>query len=50
MALAVTKDFRSFERYGVFMQPEDKDAALLPRGIDGYWALIRRSRLHRAGW
>jgi predicted GH43/DUF377 family glycosyl hydrolase len=42
VALAFTKDFHSFERYGVIMQPEDKDAALLPRRIDGRWALIHR--------
>ena len=42
VALALTKDFHSFERYGVIMQPEDKDAALLPRRINGYWALIHR--------
>ena len=32
----------TFERYGVVMQPEDKDAALLPRRIGGLWALIHR--------
>lgn len=42
VALALTKDFRSFERFGVIMQPEDKDAALLPRRIHGQWALIHR--------
>jgi predicted GH43/DUF377 family glycosyl hydrolase len=42
VALALTKDFHHFERYGVIMQPEDKDAALLPRKIDGLWALIHR--------
>jgi predicted GH43/DUF377 family glycosyl hydrolase len=42
VSLALTKDFRSFERFGVIMQPEDKDAALLPRRINGYWALIHR--------
>ena len=42
VALALTKDFRSFERMGVIMQPEDKDAALLPRRINGQWALIHR--------
>lgn len=42
VALALTKDFISFERFGVIMQPEDKDAALLPRRIDGKWALIHR--------
>jgi len=42
VSLALTKDFRSFERYGVIMPPEDKDAALLPRKIRGEWALIHR--------
>jgi len=42
VALALTKDFRSFERYGVIMQPEDKDAALLPHRINGNWALLHR--------
>jgi predicted GH43/DUF377 family glycosyl hydrolase len=42
VSLALTRDFRSFERYGVIMPPDDKDAALLPRRIDGYWALIHR--------
>jgi predicted GH43/DUF377 family glycosyl hydrolase len=42
VSLALTKDFRTFERYGVIMPPEDKDAALLPRRINGYWALIHR--------
>jgi len=42
VSLALTKDFRSFERYGVIMPPEDKDAALLPHRIGGYWAMIHR--------
>ena len=42
VSLAMTTDFRTFERYGVIMAPEDKDAALLPRRINGYWALIHR--------
>jgi len=42
VALALTEDFHHFERYGMIMQPEDKDAALLPRRIDGRWALIHR--------
>jgi predicted GH43/DUF377 family glycosyl hydrolase len=42
VSLALTKDFKSFVRYGVIMQPEDKDAALLPRRIGGRWALIHR--------
>jgi predicted GH43/DUF377 family glycosyl hydrolase len=42
VSLAMTKDFKTFERYGVIMQPEDKDAALLPRRMNGLWALIHR--------
>lgn len=42
VALALTDDFHNFDRYGVIMQPEDKDAALLPSRIDGNWALIHR--------
>jgi predicted GH43/DUF377 family glycosyl hydrolase len=42
VSLALTRDFRSFERYGVIMPPEDKDAALLPRKIGGVWMLIHR--------
>ena len=42
VALALTEDFRSFERCGLVMQPDDKDAALLPRRIDGNFALIHR--------
>lgn len=42
VSLALTKDFKTFERYGVIMQPEDKDAALLPHRIGGNWAMIHR--------
>ncbi len=42
VALALTEDFKSYERYGVIMSPEDKDAALLPHRINGCWALIHR--------
>ena len=42
VALALTEDFRSFERYGLIMQPDDKDAALLPRRIGGNFALLHR--------
>jgi predicted GH43/DUF377 family glycosyl hydrolase len=42
VALALTKDFHEFERYGLVMQPDDKDAALLPRRVDGRFALIHR--------
>lgn len=42
VAMALTKDFVNFERLGVIMSPEDKDAALLPRRINGEWVLIHR--------
>ncbi len=42
VALATTTDFRTFERRGLVMQPDDKDAALLPRRINGNFALIHR--------
>lgn len=42
VALALTTDFRSFERRGIVMQPDDKDAALLPCRIRGNYALLHR--------
>jgi predicted GH43/DUF377 family glycosyl hydrolase len=42
VSLALTRDFKRFERFGVIMPPEDKDAALLPHRINGYWAMIHR--------
>lgn len=49
VSLALTKDFRDFERYGVIIPPEDKDAALLPRRIKGRWALIHRPVISALG-
>jgi predicted GH43/DUF377 family glycosyl hydrolase len=42
VALALTDDFRRFERCGLVMQPDDKDAALLPCRINGSFALLHR--------
>ncbi len=42
VAMALTEDFRTFERLGLLLQADDKDAALLPRRIDGNYALIHR--------
>jgi predicted GH43/DUF377 family glycosyl hydrolase len=42
VALASTEDFKTFHRYGLVMQPDDKDAALLPRRINGDFALVHR--------
>lgn len=44
VALALTTDFREFTRYGLVMQPDDKDAALLPRRFDGRFALVHRPK------
>lgn len=42
VSMAVTEDFHTFERRGVVMPPEDKDAALFPRRFGGRWALLHR--------
>lgn len=42
VSLALTKDFTEFERMGSLLPPEDKDAALFPRKINGKWILIHR--------
>ncbi|HET9947879.1 MAG TPA: hypothetical protein VFQ22_03020 [Longimicrobiales bacterium] len=42
VSLALTKDFREFERLGEIMPPEDKDAALFPHRFGPAWALIHR--------
>jgi len=42
VSLALTDDFIDFERCGLVMQPDDKDAAMLPRRINGMYALVHR--------
>jgi predicted GH43/DUF377 family glycosyl hydrolase len=42
VGLSTTRDFREFDRRGLLMSPEDKDAALFPRRFDGRWLLIHR--------
>jgi len=44
-----TKDFRVSEKLGVAWSPDDKDAALLPRRINGSWALILRPMTPASG-
>ena len=43
IALALTEDFRTFERRGLLMPPEDKNGVLFPRKIGGYWVLLHRT-------
>ena len=49
VSLATTADFRTVQRLGPVMPPEDKDAALFPRRIDGRWAMIHRPSPLRGG-
>ena len=43
-ALASTRDFRSFRRYGVLTPPgtDDKDTVLFPEKIEGKYAVLHR--------
>ncbi|NOS99376.1 MAG: glycosidase [Phycisphaerales bacterium] len=47
VAMAMTRDFVRFERRGIVLPPENKDAAIFPRRIGGRWAMIHRP--HAAG-
>jgi predicted GH43/DUF377 family glycosyl hydrolase len=49
VSLATTRDFRTVQRLGPVMPPEDKDAALFPRRIGGRWAMIHRPSPLRGG-
>ena len=42
VALAATTDFKRFERLGVALPPDDKDAALFPVRFAGRWAMLHR--------
>jgi predicted GH43/DUF377 family glycosyl hydrolase len=42
VAMALTTDFINFKRYGLLMPPDDKDACIFPRRINGRWAMIHR--------
>ncbi len=44
VSLALTADFRTYERIGVVIPPEDKDAALLPCRFGGSWLMLHRPR------
>ncbi len=49
VSLATTTDFRSVQRLGPVMPPEDKDAALFSRRLGGRWAMIHRPTPQRGG-
>ncbi|MHC4133960.1 MAG: glycoside hydrolase family 130 protein [Planctomycetota bacterium] len=48
VSLALTEDFKDFDRIGDVMPPEDKNAAMLPRKIKGRWAMIHRPAPQRS--
>lgn len=49
VALALTRDFQTWERLGPVLPPENKDAALLPVRFDGRWAMLHRPVTRMAG-
>lgn len=50
VGLALTSDFKSFDRMAISLGPSDKladkDAALFPTRIDGRWAMIHRPEVN----
>lgn len=48
VSLAMTTDFKTFERIGIVCPPEDKDAALFPRKFGDSWALVHRPVSHNS--
>ncbi len=42
VSLALTTDFKKFERLGAILPPNDKDAALFPVRFDDRWVIIHR--------
>lgn len=42
VSLATTTDFQTFQRLGLAMQPDDKDAALFPRKIRDEYVMVHR--------
>ncbi|MGL6278524.1 MAG: glycosidase [Gaiella sp.] len=47
--LATTRDFATVERRGIIRHPDDKNASLLPRRVDGKWILFHRPRTEFGG-
>jgi len=50
VALATTRDFCSVERIGLVFPPYDKNAALFPRKIDGFYAILHRPSAGGGVW
>jgi len=48
-SLAVTRDFKSLEKFGVVMPPENMDGVLFPSWINGKYAMLHRPFPHMIG-
>ena len=42
VSLAITNNFKTFDRLGPVMTPEDKDAAIFPIRFENRWAMLHR--------
>jgi len=42
VSIALTSDFKAFQRLGMVLLPENKDAALLPERVGGRWVMVHR--------
>lgn len=42
VSIALTDDFITFERIGIVLPPENKDAAIFPEKVNGQWAMLHR--------
>ncbi|HDN97571.1 MAG TPA: glycosidase [bacterium] len=49
ISLILTEDFKSFERIGPLVPPEDKDGSLFPKKFKGEYALIHRPIIRGEG-
>jgi len=49
VSLAFTKDFKHFDRQGIIMPPENKDAALFPVRFNDSWAILHRPVANMSG-
>jgi predicted GH43/DUF377 family glycosyl hydrolase len=47
ISLARTQDFKTFDRLGIAMAPEDKNGVLLPERVGGDWVLFHRPTSER---
>ena len=49
LATATTRDFKNFKRLAVALPPDNKDAAVLPRRVNGRWVMFHRPLSEMSG-